>query len=99
MLQDPRIIFVHDIIIIIVVNAGLRESALAQSGNVARICQSIAITQRMPLYKLSESGIFTLRRVRIIDGLGRSKVVRSSPLDVITEFLRGGLVGVVGLSG
>ena len=48
-LQDARIIF-SDIVFLIVVNAGLGERALAQSGDVARVRESVAITQGMPLY-------------------------------------------------
>ena len=43
MLQDAFIIF-SAVVFLIVVNAGLGESALAQSGDVARVREGVAIT-------------------------------------------------------
>ena len=43
MLQDARVIF-SDVVFLIIIDAGLGESALPQSGDVTRICQSVAIT-------------------------------------------------------
>jgi len=43
MLQDAFIIF-SDVVFLIIIDASFRESALAQSGDVARICQGVAIT-------------------------------------------------------
>ena len=42
MLQDARIIF-SDVVFLIIIDAGLGESALAQSGDVARVRESVAI--------------------------------------------------------